>query len=226
MIELFHAHTPNVYKVVIALEEMAVPYRITPIDLPAHEQKSAAFLKVNPNGRVPAIIDDEPFGGGTSMPIFESGVILLYLAEKSGRFLPEDVRCRYEVLQWLQWQMAGFGPMLGQANHFLSMAAEVVPYAIERYRAEAARLYGVLERRLNGREYICDTYSIADMACWPWVLYRDFHQQHLDDYHNVARWFALVGDRPAVRRVMEIAFVPTPVEVKAMAAKRRSAAGS
>src|SRR5579883_272479 len=226
MIELFHAHTSNIYKVVIEFEETATPYRITPIDLPARQQKSAAFLEVNPNGRVPAIIDDEPLGGGEPMPIFESGVILLYLAEKSGRFLPKAVRERYEVLQWLQWQMAGFGPMLGQANHFLSMASEPVPYAIERYRAEAARLYGVLDRRLEGREHICGAYSIADMACWPWVLYRDYHRQHLEDYPNVARWFALIAERPAVRRVMETAFIPTPAEVMAMAAKRRLAAGS
>jgi GST-like protein len=226
MIEVFHAHTPNVYKVMIALEEMAIPYRSTPIDLPARQQKSPEFLKVNPNGRVPAIVDDEPMDGGEPMSVFESGIILTYLAEKSGRFLPGDVRGRYEVLQWLQWQMAGFGPMLGQANYFLCLAPETVPYAIERYRAEAARLYGVLDQRLEGRDHICGDYSIADMACWPWVLYRDYHQQRLEDFPNVDRWFATVGAREAVRRVMETAFVLPPAELKAMAAKRRAGGGA
>jgi GST-like protein len=222
VIEVFHADTPNVFKVTIALEEMGLPYKKTAIDLPSQQQKSPEFLKVNPNGRVPAIIDDQPVGGGAPIAIFESGTILQYLAEKTGRFIPADVRGRYDVLQWVQWQMAGFGPMLGQAHHFVCFAPEPVPYAAERYRAEAARLYGVLDRRLEGRDYICGEVSIADMACFPWVLYREYHQQNLDDFPNVKRWFSTVEARPAVGRILETAFVPTLVQLKAMSAKRRA----
>lgn len=209
MIELFYADTPNVFKVSIALEEMGLRYKRTSISLPDKQQFQSHFTAINPNSKIPAIIDHDPPGGGAPVNVFESGAILLYLAEKSGRFLPKELRPRFEVITWLMWQMAGFGPNLGQANHFLTMAPSDVPYAKERFAKEATRLYGVLDRRLEGRDFICGSYSIADMACWPWLLYRELHGQRLEDYPNVTRWFKAIEPRPAVKRALDGAFIPT-----------------
>lgn len=209
MHRLYHAWTPNVIKVAVALEEMNLPYERVSVDFGKDEQTLPAFLAISPNGKVPALVDGDPPGGGEPFALFESGAILIYLAEKAGRFLPTSPRERSTVLQWLMWQMAGFGPMLGQAHQFLHFAPEVQPFAINRYVKETARLYGVLERRLQGREYICEDYSIADMACWPWAIYHDLHHQTLSHHPAVQAWFERVGERPAVRRATEGIRVPT-----------------
>ncbi|MCX5738858.1 MAG: glutathione S-transferase N-terminal domain-containing protein, partial [Proteobacteria bacterium] len=170
MIDLHYWPTPNGWKVSIALEEMELPYRMIPVDIGRGAQFQPEFLAISPNGRMPAIVDHDPAGGGAPIAAFESGAILLYLADKSGRLLPRDLRRRTEVTQWLMWQMGGLGPMLGQHGHFALYAKDKIPYAIERYRRETERLYGVLDRRLAGRDHICGDYSIADVACWPWVV--------------------------------------------------------
>jgi GST-like protein len=200
MIDLYYWPTPNGWKVSIALEEMELPYRVEPVNIGRGEQFEAGFLKISPNNRMPAIVDDDPSGCDEPVAIFESGAILLYLAEKSGRFLPRDVAGRYQVIQWLMWQMGGLGPMLGQNHHFRTYAPEPIPYAIDRYTNEARRLYGVLERQLEGREYICGDYSIADMACWPWIVPHERQGMVLADTPNVQRWFERMKSRPAVRR--------------------------
>ncbi len=200
MIELFYWPTPNGWKVSIALEEMSLPYRVRTVNIGRGEQFAPAFLAISPNGRMPAIVDHEPLGGGPPLAIFESGAILLYLAEKCGRFLPSDARGRSDVMQWLFWQVGGLGPMLGQHGHFRLYAAEKIPYAIERYERETKRLYGVLERRLRDRNHVCGDYSIADMACWPWVVTHRRQEIDLDEYPNVARWYQALKQRPALRR--------------------------
>jgi GST-like protein len=200
VIDLYYWPTPNGWKISIALEEMALPYRVKPVDIGRGEQFAPDFLAISPNGRMPAIVDDEPAGGGGPLAIFESGAILVYLAEKSGRFLPRDARGRSDVLAWLFWQVGGLGPMLGQHGHFRLYAPEKIPYAIERYERETKRLYGVLERRLAGREHICGDYSIADMACWPWVLTHKAQGIDLAGFPEVARWYGALKERPALRR--------------------------
>jgi GST-like protein len=200
VIDLHFWPTPNGWKISIALEEMGLAYRVKPVDIGRGEQFAPDFLAISPNGRMPAIVDDEPAGGGGPLAIFESGAILLYLAEKSGRFLPRDVRGRSDVLAWLFWQVGGLGPMLGQHGHFRLYAPEKIPYAIERYERETNRLYGVLERRLAGREHICGEYSIADMACWPWVVTHKAQGIDLAGFPEVARWYAALKERPALRR--------------------------
>jgi GST-like protein len=200
VIDLHYWPTPNGWKISIALEEMGLAYRVKPVDIGRGEQFAPDFLAISPNGRMPAIVDDEPAGGGGPLAIFESGAILLYLAEKSGRFLPRDVRGRSDVLAWLFWQVGGLGPMLGQHGHFRLYAPEKIPYAIERYERETNRLYGVLERRLAGREHICGEYSIADMACWPWVVTHKAQGIDLAGFPEVARWYAALKERPALRR--------------------------
>ncbi len=200
MIDLYYWPTPNGWKISIALEEMGLGYRVKPVNIGRGEQFAPEFLALSPNGRMPAIVDDEPAGGGEPLAIFESGAILVYLAEKTGRFLPADVRGRSDVLQWLFWQMGGLGPMLGQHGHFRLYAPEQIPYAIERYEREARRLYGVLERQLEAREHICGDYSIADMACWPWVLTHKAQGIDLAGFPNVARWYDALKQRPALRR--------------------------
>lgn len=206
--QLYHAWTPNVIKVMIALEEMDLPYERIAVDIAQGDQFKPEFLAISPNNKVPALVDPAPGGERGPFALFESGAILVYLAGKTGRFLPSGDRARSEVLQWLMWQMAGFGPMLGQAHHFIYTPAEVQPYAIRRYVAETERLYHVLDRRLDGRPYICDDYSIADMACWPWVVYRALHQQDLARYPHVASWFSRIEDRPAVRRAIDGLVIP------------------
>jgi GST-like protein len=216
MIELFYWTTPNGHKVTIFLEEAEVEYRITPVNISEGAQFAPAFLAISPNNRIPAIIDHAPADGGAPVSVFESGAILLYLAEKTGRFLPAGLRDRVEVLQWLFWQMGGLGPMAGQNHHFNQYAPEKLPYAIDRYVKETARLYGVLDRRLAGREFIAGDYSIADMASYPWIVPHRRQGLRLEDFPNVARWFAAIRARPAVQRAYaradEINRVPTVAE--------------
>jgi GST-like protein len=205
MIEVFFAPTPNGWKITILLEELGVPYRITPVDIGAGQQFEPAFLAVNPNNRIPAIVDHAPAAGGP-LTIFESGAILLYLAEKHGRFLPADPAGRWTTIEWLMWQMAGLGPMLGQNGHFALYAREPIPYAIDRFRNEAARLYGVLERRLGetGAFLAGGDYTIADMACFPWVMTHKAQKFDLADYPEVKRWFAELRAREALQRGVTI----------------------
>jgi GST-like protein len=204
MIDLHYWPTPNGWKVSIALEETGLPYRVLPVDLGRGEQLRPEFLAISPNGRIPALVDHAPADGGAPLALFESGAILVYLAEKSGRFLPGDARGRAEVLAWLFWQVGGLGPMLGQHGHFALYAPERVPYAIERYRREAERLYGVLERRLEGRAHLCGEYSIADMACWPWVVTWKEQGIPLASYPSLRRWYDALKERPGLRRGYEV----------------------
>jgi GST-like protein len=204
MIDLYYWPTPNGWKISIALEEMELPYRMIPVDIGKGAQFEPAFLAVSPNGKMPAIVDGDPPGGGAPLAVFESGAILLYLADKTGRFLPRDVRGRTEVTQWLMWQMGGLGPMLGQHGHFALYAKDKIAYAIERYRRETLRLYGVLDRRLADREHVCGDYSIADMACWPWVVTNKAQSIDLAEFPNVRRWYDALKQRPALRRGYEL----------------------
>jgi GSH-dependent disulfide-bond oxidoreductase len=211
MIDLYYWTTPNGHKITIFLEETGLPYTIHPINISKGEQFDPDFLKIAPNNRIPAIVDSEPaLPDGEPLSIFESGAILQYLAEKTGQFLPTDVRSRTEVLQWLYWQMGGLGPMLGQNHHFSIYAPEKIPYAIERYIKETARLYGVLDRRLSDREYIAGDYSIADMACYPWIVGHELQSQNLEDFPNVKRWFMAIRDRPAVQTAYQVAAAVNP----------------
>jgi GST-like protein len=197
MIDLYYWPTPNGHKITIFLEETGLPYRIVPVNIAKGEQFAPDFLKIAPNNRMPAIIDNEIV---PPLSLFESGAILLYLAEKTGRFLPSDLAGRAEVLQWLFWQMGGLGPMAGQNHHFSQYAPEKLPYAIERYVNETGRLYGVLDRRLADRPFIAGEYSIADMASYPWIVPYERQGQDLDDFPNLKRWFEAIRDRPAVER--------------------------
>jgi GST-like protein len=199
MIDVYYWPTPNGWKVTIALEELALPYRVVPVDITRGEQHTADFTKLSPNQRMPAIVDHEPAGGGAPIAIFESAAILQYLAERTGRLMPTDPRGKYEVLQWVAWQVAGLGPMAGQLHHFQSYAPEKIPYAIERYRKEVNRLYGVMDRQLRGREFLAEEYSIADIACYPWIL-PEAHGQDLEDFPGLSRWYAALRARPAVQR--------------------------
>ena len=205
MIELSYWTTPNGHKVTIFLEEAGTQYKIIPIDISKGAQFGEEFLKIAPNNRIPAILDTAPADGGPAIGVFESGAILEYLAEKEGKFLPADTRGRYEVLQWLFWQMAGLGPMAGQNHHFVQYAPERIPYAMERYIKETNRLYGVLNKRLAGREFIAGNYSIADMACYPWIVPHERQQQNLEDFPHLKRWFDAIAARPAVQRAYALA---------------------
>ncbi|MES2188218.1 MAG: glutathione binding-like protein [Pseudomonadota bacterium] len=200
MIDLYYWTTPNGHKISIFLEEAGLEYKVHPIHIGRGEQFAPAFLRIAPNNRIPAIVDQSPADGGAPVPLFESGAILLYLADKTGKFLPTDLRGRNEALQWLFWQMGGLGPMAGQNHHFSGAAPEKIPYAIERYVRETARLYGVLDRHLAGRDFIAGSYSIADIACYPWIVSHPKQGQNLDDFPNVKRWFASIKARPAVQR--------------------------
>ena len=201
MIDLYYWPTPNGHKITLFLEETGLPYRIVPVDIGAGDQFKPEFLAISPNNRMPAIVDHAPADGGEPISVFESGAILQYLAEKSGRLLPTAARERKSVLEWLSWQLGGFGPMLGQNHHFTRYAPEKVPYAIERYQRETARLYGVLDRGLAGREFIAgDALSIADLACHPWATSHAWHHIDLADYPEVRRWHAALAARPAFAR--------------------------
>jgi GSH-dependent disulfide-bond oxidoreductase len=203
MIDLYYWTTPNGHKITIFLEEAALPYRIVPVNIGTGDQFQADFLRISPNNRMPAIVDHDPLEAGSPVSVFESGAILVYLAEKTGKFLPRDLRGRFEALQWLFWQMAGLGPMAGQNHHFAGYAPEKIPYAIERYVNETNRLYGVLDRRLADREFVAGAYSIADMAAYPWIVPHERQGQKLEDFPNLARWFRSIAERPAVQRAYE-----------------------
>ncbi len=203
-IELYYWPTPNGHKITIFLEEAGLDYQIFPINIQAGDQFKPDFLKIAPNNRMPAIIDRAPTDGGAPISIFESGAILQYLAEKTGKFIPTDLRQRKTVMEWLFWQVGGLGPMAGQNHHFVQYAPEKIPYAIERYVKETARLYGVLERQLTDRDYLAGDYSIADMACYPWIVPHAKQQQNLADFPHLHRWFDLLHERAAVKRAYAI----------------------
>jgi GST-like protein len=203
MIELYYWTTPNGHKITIFLEEAGLPYKIVPVNIGAGEQFDPFFLSFSPNNRIPAIRDLAPADGGTPLGVFESGAILEYLAEKAQKFLPAAPRAKYEVLQWLYWQMGGLGPMAGQNHHFVQYAPERIPYAMERYVKETNRLYGVLNKQLEGRDYIAGDYSIADMACYPWIVPYERQQQKLEDFPALMAWFERMAARPAVVRAYE-----------------------
>jgi GST-like protein len=198
MIQLYYWPTPNGHKITIFLEEADVPYQIHPINIGAGDQFQPEFLKIAPNNRMPAIIDPEPQEGSAPLSVFESGAILLYLAEKTGLFLPSTLGDRTQVLQWLFWQMGGLGPMAGQNHHFSQYAPEKIPYAIARYVNETNRLYGVLNRQLADRDYIAGSYSIADMACYPWIVPHQKQGQNLAEFPHLQAWFERLAQRPAV----------------------------
>ena len=204
MIELYYWPTPNGHKITIFLEEAGVPYRIVPVNISKGDQFKAEFLRISPNNRMPAIIDDEPADKGKPLSIFESGAILIYLAEKTGKFMPKDLRGRFDVLQWLFWQVGGLGPMAGQANHFRRYAPEAVAYAITRYTDEVNRLFGVMNTRLAGRQFLAGRYSIADMACVGWVRLAERMGQDLALFPNLQRWFETIRARPAVKHAFAI----------------------
>lgn len=202
MIQLYTWATPNGKKVSIMLEEVKLPYEVHPINIAKGDQLKREYLAINPNNKIPAIIDsDGP--DGKPLKLFESGAILMYLAEKTGKFLPQEMAKRYEVLQWLMFQMGGVGPMFGQANYFYRLE-EKVPFAIERYHKEAIRLYKVLEQTLEQRDYLAGEYSIADIATYPWVGRHDGHNVKLEEFPNVKRWFEAISQRPAVKRGMAV----------------------
>ena len=201
MIDLYYWTTPNGHKVTLFLEETGLDYKIIPINIGKGEQFQSDFLKIAPNNRIPAMVDHAPADGGAAISIFESGAMLQYLAEKTGQFMPTDLRQRTEVMQWLFWQMGGLGPMAGQNHHFTQYAPEPIPYAIDRYVRETARLYGVLNKRLADREFVAgDYYSIADMASYPWIVSHPKQGQNLDDFPNLKRWFETIQARPATQR--------------------------
>jgi GST-like protein len=200
MIDLYYWPTPNGHKITMFLEETGLAYRIVPVNIGTGAQFEPSFLAIAPNNRMPAIVDHEPAGGGAPLSLFESGAILLYLAEKSGRLLPQDLRGRAEVTQWLFWQMAGLGPMAGQNHHFNRYAPQQIPYAIERYVKETNRLYGVLNHRLADRSFVAGDYSIADIAAYPWIVPYEAQGQRLEDFPHLKRWFTAIHDRPATLR--------------------------
>lgn len=208
MIDLYYAPTPNGHKVSLFLEESGLQYRLHRIDISAGEQFKPEFLAISPNNKIPAIVDSQPVDGGTPVSIFESGAILQYLAEKTGKFLSKELRERTVTLEWLTWQVAGFGPMLGQNHHFTHYAPQPVPYAIERYLQETQRLYGVLNRQLEKNAYIAgENYSIADMATYPWVVAHERQRIDLAGYPAVRNWFERVKSRPATQKAYALAQV-------------------
>lgn len=200
MIDLYYWTTPNGHKITLFLEEAGLEYSIHPINIGKGDQFAPDFLKISPNNRIPAIVDNNPNDHGDAISVFESGAILQYLAEKTGRFLSDNLRLKTQTLEWLNWQMGGLGPMAGQNHHFGQYAPEKIEYAIKRYVKETARLYGVLDRRLENREFIVNDYSIADMACYPWVVPHERQQQDLNDFPNLKRWFDTISARPATER--------------------------
>ncbi|PWY53866.1 thiol:disulfide oxidoreductase [Legionella qingyii] len=204
MMDLYYWPTPNGHKITIFFEESGLPYKLIPINIFEGEQFSEEFLRISPNNRIPAIVDHNPKDSSNPISIFESGAILLYLAEKTGHFLSKNVHDRYEILQWLFWQVGGLGPMAGQNHHF-SQHAKNLTYAVDRYVRETARLYGVLNKHLANREFIANEYSIADMACYPWIVSYEKQQQNLDDFPDLKRWFLHIKKRPAVQRAYDAA---------------------
>ncbi len=211
MIDLYTSPTPNGWKASIMLEEVGLPYEVKPIRLDKLEQKEEAFLRINPNGRIPAIVDRDE----GDYPVFESGAILIYLAEKTGKLLPAETKARTDVLQWLMFQMAGVGPMQGQANVFFRYAPEKIQFAIDRYQHETKRLYTVLDGRLADCEYLAKDFSIADIATWPWVSIHGWAGVDVDDLPNLQRWIETVGKRPAVQRGRAVPEPPVDMEARA-----------
>lgn len=201
MIDLHYWTTPNGHKITMFLEEAGLPYRIVPVNIGKGDQFKPEFLAIAPNNRIPAIVDHQPADGGAPVSVFESGAILLYLAEKTGKLIPADPRGRVETLQWLFWQMAGLGPMAGQNHHFRNYAVEKIPYAIDRYVNETNRLYGVLDKRLADRPFVAgEAYTIADIACYPWTVGHENQGQKLEDFPHLKRWFESIKARPATER--------------------------
>ncbi len=206
-LDLYYWPTPNGFKLAILLGELGVPYNLIPVDITKGEQFDEAFLAISPNNKIPALVDHAPDAayGDEPLGIFESAAIMTYLAEKFGRFLPGDPRLRLECNEWLYWQMASLGPMAGQAHHFRLYAPDASEYAIDRYTNESARLYRVLEKRLSGRAYVCDEYSIADMAIVAWIFRHERHGQRLEDYPNIKAWYDMLMSRPAVAAGFNVA---------------------
>jgi GSH-dependent disulfide-bond oxidoreductase len=200
MIDLYYWTTPNGHKITIFLEEAGLPYKIIPINIGKGEQFKPEFLAVAPNNRIPAIVDHTPPDGGKPISVFESGAILFYLANKTSKFISTDIRPRMETLEWLFWQMGGLGPMAGQNNHFAHYAPEKLPYAIDRYIKEVNRLFGVMNKRLADRSYLAGDYSIADMACYPWVVPWERQGQNIADFPHLKRWLEAIAGRDAVKR--------------------------
>ncbi|MFL5785568.1 MAG: glutathione S-transferase N-terminal domain-containing protein [Bacteriovoracaceae bacterium] len=205
MIDLYYWTTPNGHKITIFLEESGLPYKLHPINIGKGEQFAPEFLKIAPNNRIPAIIDNETTDNKGPLSLFESGAILWYLAEKTKKFVPQDVRGKAEVSQWLFWQMAGLGPMAGQNHHFNQYAPEKIPYAMERYTRETGRLYGVLDKQLSDREFVAGEYSIADMAIYPWIVPWEKQQMDLNKLPNLKKWFEKIAARPAVKKAYALA---------------------
>ncbi|MGH8231648.1 MAG: glutathione binding-like protein [Steroidobacteraceae bacterium] len=203
MIDVYFWPTPNGLKLKLFLEETGLPHRLIPVDIGKGEQHKAAYRKISPNGKIPALVDHEPADGGAPLTLFESGALLLYLADKSGQLIPSDVRGRAEVLQWLFWQVGGLGPMAGQNGHFRVYAPTEISYAIERYTNEVHRLFGVMNQRLADREFLAGAYSIADVACYPWVVPYKQQGQNLDDFPHLKRWFHTIAARPATVRTYQ-----------------------
>jgi GST-like protein len=203
MIDLYYAATPNGLKLRILLEEIDLPHRMVPVRLSMGEQFAPEFVAISPNSKIPALVDHAPADGGAPVAMFESGAMLIYLADKAGTLIPTAARARNLVIQWLFWQVGGLGPMAGQAGHFKVHATKPIDYAIDRYERETARLYGVLDRRLTDHEFIADEYSVADIACYPWIVPHEAHGQSLATFPHLARWFKAIGARPAVARAYE-----------------------
>lgn len=221
MIDLYYWTTPNGHKISIFLEEVGLRYQVRPVHIGKGEQFAPDFLKIAPNNRIPAIVDHAPADGGEPLSLFESGAILEYLGDKTGQFLPRTLRERTEVLQWLHWQMGGLGPMAGQNHHFNRYAPEPIPYAIDRYVKETARLYGVLDRQLEGRDYVAGEYSIADMAIYPWAKGWEGQKQRLEDFPNMAAWLQRMAGRPAVVRAYALVESINPDPDALMSAQAR-----
>lgn len=217
MIDLYYWTTPNGHKITMFLEEVGLPYRVIPIDIGKGEQFKPDFLAISPNNRIPAIVDTKPAKGGKPISLFESGAILLYLAEKTGKFIPADLAGRAEVLQWLFWQMGGLGPMAGQNHHFRNYSNEKIAYAIERYTKETNRLYGVLNKRLADRAFVAgNDYSIADMASYPWTVSHERQGQDLNDFPHLKRWFEAIRARPATIAAYDLVKTVNPTAGKPM----------
>jgi GST-like protein len=210
MIDLYYWTTPNGHKITICLAEMGLPYDVHAVQIGKGEQFKDEFLAISPNNKIPAIVDRNPLDGGAPVSIFESGAILMYLAEKSGMFLPSESRKRFEVVQWLMWQMGGLGPMAGQNHHFAGYTGEKIQYAIDRYVNETNRLYGVLNHRLADRQYVAGDYSIADMAIYPWIVPYERQSQKIENFPHLKRWFDMIRARPATIRAYEVGKTVNP----------------
>ncbi|MDE2579437.1 MAG: glutathione S-transferase N-terminal domain-containing protein [Hyphomicrobiales bacterium] len=221
MIDLHYWPTPNGHKITLFLEEAGVPYTVHPVNIGAGEQFRADFLAIAPNNRMPAIVDRAPADGGAPLPVFESGAILIYLGEKTGRFLPQETRAKAKVLEWLLWQTSGLGPMAGQNHHFALYAPEKIPYALDRYQRETNRLYGVLDRQLAQSAFVAGDYSIADMAIYPWIVPHKRQGQTLDDFPHVKRWFETIRARPATARAYKIGEGMNPTRPETLSEEQR-----